>query len=183
METRPRGSVRSEEELYCFLIVVDFTLKLPPPPPSLSAVVFGRDSLFMTGFLAIMTILLRAMNRYRGDMPNWLTSLHNTLSNAQIYRFLLVNGAPAASVTSSSGNQIEKIEQQQPDDDGAVLVEMRKSETAYSSTESLWPTIALFIDRIVLIVFVCAYLALILTWLPSEVSRKDAMQALGIEDK
>lgn len=113
-------------------------------------------------------------------MPNWLTTTHNALSNASIYRVLVMNGAPAASVTSSSGNRIERIEEQQ-EEDGAVLVEMKKTETAYSNTESLWPTIALLVDRLLLIIFFCAYLALILAWLPSQFTRQDAMEKLGID--
>lgn len=127
-----------------------------------------------------MTIMLRSMNRYRGVMPNWLTNCHNSLSNASIYRVLLMNGAPAASVASSSGNQIEKIEQQE-DNDGAVLVEMRKSEMSYSNSESLWPTIALFIDRILFVSFFFAYLALILLWVPRSYSKEDAMTALEVK--
>lgn len=115
-------------------------------------------------------------------MPNWLTSCHNALSNASVYRVLLMNGAPAASVSSTSGNQIEKVDQQQDDSDGAVLVEMRKSETAYSNTESLWPTLALFVDRILLVTFCCAYFALIMVWLPSKYTKEDAMEYLGVDD-
>lgn len=147
-------------------------------------VTFARDSLFLTGFLAVFTILLRSMNRYRGVMPNWLTSCHNALSNASVYRVLLINGAPAANVSSTSGNQIEKVDQpQDQDSDGAVLVEIRKSETSYSNTESLWPTIAMFIDRIILVAFCCAYFALILLWVPDKYTREDAMEELGVEDK
>lgn len=116
-------------------------------------------------------------------MPNWLTSVHNSLANASVYRVLLMTGAPAANCTSSSGNQIEKVEQQQDDSDGAVLVEMKKSETAYSNTQSLWPTIALFIDRILFVTFVIAYLTLILLWLPTNFTVHDAKEELGVEDK
>lgn len=167
-------------ELNCLLIVGNFM------DASLSllsfAVIFCRDSLFLTGFLCIMTIAMRSMNRYRGAMPNWLASTHNAMTSVGLYKLLLLNGAPAASVTSSSGNQIEKIEQQD-DSDGAVLVEMKKSETAYANTESLWPTIAHFIDRILFIVFVLVYLALLLVWLPKSVTIEDAKNALGIETK
>lgn len=125
-----------------------------------------------------MTILLRSLNRHRGEMPNWLTTCHNKLSDASIYRVLLMNGAPAATVTSA-GNQIEKIEQ--ADDDGAVLVEMKKSETTYASSQSLWPTIALFVDRVLCVAYIIAYTALIFVWLPKTYTKQDAMIDMGLD--
>ncbi|XP_074036962.1 nicotinic acetylcholine receptor alpha 9 subunit isoform X3 [Leptinotarsa decemlineata] len=113
-------------------------------------VTFSRDSLLLTVFAILFTVVFRTLMQKKVAPPTWISSIVSVVISCRPGQLILLSDYSTRGVASAKGEE-----------DGATIV-----PTETNSTNQDWELFAKILDKLFLYTYIIVYLVMILSFLP-----------------
>ncbi|XP_023017447.2 nicotinic acetylcholine receptor alpha 9 subunit isoform X1 [Leptinotarsa decemlineata] len=113
-------------------------------------ITFSRDSLLLTVFAILFTVVFRTLMQKKVAPPTWISSIVSVVISCRPGQLILLSDYSTRGVASAKGEE-----------DGATIV-----PTETNSTNQDWELFAKILDKLFLYTYIIVYLVMILSFLP-----------------